>query len=132
MVSWIKRAKSLYYIKNPEVTKYDKGELITLLANKKIHTSKISKTDKKTSVHNICIYNLFWRLNRVLYLIFVFFVFLLYCIWYLHYYYFYYLFQLKNLLHHVFNSHALTLQTSQLIRSIITMTKINAMIFQIQ
>ena len=93
------------------------GELITLLTNKEIHSSEISKTDEKTSVHNICIYDLSWRSNRVLYLIFVFFVFLLYCIWYLYYYYFYYLFQLKNLLRHVLNSHALTLQTSQLIRS---------------
>src|SRR5436305_5454653 len=71
----IKEAKSLYYIKNPEVTEYDKGELITLLANKKIHSSEISKTEEKTSVRNICVYDLFWRSNRILYLIFVFFVF---------------------------------------------------------
>ena len=127
-----KEAKFLYYIKNPEVTEYDKGELITLLANKKIHSPEISKTDEKTSVHNIYVYNLSWRSNRILYLIFIFFVFLLYCIWYLHYYYFYYLFQLKNLLCHVLNLHALTLQTSQLIKPRNYNDKINATIFQIQ
>src|SRR5256885_2161478 len=75
IVRQIKGAKSLYYIKNPEITEYDKGELITLLANKKIHSPEISKTDEKTSVHNICVYNFFWRSNRVLYLIFIFFCF---------------------------------------------------------
>lgn len=75
MVRRIKGAKSLYYNKNQEVTEYDKAELITLLANRKIHSPEISETDEESLVRNICVYDLSWRSDRVLYLIFVFFLF---------------------------------------------------------
>ena len=54
----IKGAKSLYSSKNQEVLKYDKMELITLLANKKVHLPEMSETDEKNLMRNICIYNL--------------------------------------------------------------------------
>ena len=109
----IKGAKSLYSFKNQEVLKYDKMELITLLANKKVHSPEMSETDEENLTRNICVYDLFWRSNRVYLIFFPLFVFLYIFDTYI----IINLFQLKKLLRNVLDPHALTLQTAQLVRA---------------
>jgi len=77
MARRIKGAKSLYTIKHQEVIDYDRMELITLLANKKVHSPELSETDEENdTTRNICVYDLSWRSDKVLYLIFVFFLYI--------------------------------------------------------
>ncbi len=101
----IKGAKSLYSSKNQEVLKYDKMELITLLTNRKVHSSEMSETDEEHLMRNICVYDLSWRSGRVyliLFSLFFLYIFDTYII--------ITLFQLKKLLHNVLDLHTLTLQ----------------------
>ena len=77
----MKAAKNLYKKEDEQITRYEKRELMIMLANRLYHSPEISEEDEEDpSKTIICIYDYSWRSNEVCDLFLYFHVrFILFC-----------------------------------------------------